>query len=267
MIKALVLDIDDTLLGAHGLSLASKQAIDQAQAHGLQVLLATARGYRSTAPIHQELNLSTPAICHAGAMVYDFDQQSPLMTWPLDNKVACHLARLAATENVRISAYVGREVWFSQPPQKPLRPDWFIQDNLESALAQAASVLEMVVVGESATDKMLQAIQASSLTDRVALSKIREQAKTWLFIARAGTDKARALNWLLPQMGLTWSSVAACGDGASDLQMIRQARWGLAAPKANSLIKKAAHAPFVLDVQEPIADLVEQVLCRNRLSR
>ncbi len=263
MIKALILDIDDTLLNAQGqLTQATEAAIAEAQANDLQVILATARGYRSTAPIHRQLCLSTPAVCHAGAMVYDFAQEKPIKTWPLGPVIGRELAKLAAEHNVRISAYVDHEVWFNQMPEQPLRKDWVVKSDLAQALA-GKSVLEMVVVGEAAVNTMEQAILASQLASQVAMGRWQEQGKTWLFIAQAGIDKARALDWLLPHLGLSWQGAAACGDGTADLGMLQRARWGLASPLSDPLVKKAAHAPFTLDPEEPIASLVQEILKRR----
>lgn len=264
MIKALLLDIDNTLLNADGqLSQATKEALILAQASGLQVILATARGYRSTQDIHRELQLTTPVVCHVGAMVYDYQQQKPLMTWPLSAEIAQELARLAAVLDVRISAYVDREVWFNQMPDQPLRHDWVLQTDLPTALA-ARSTLGMVVVGEEAVDRTMQAIRHTPLARQISLGRLQEEGKTWLFINRAGINKASALTWLLARLGLAWSETAACGDGTADLEMIQCAKWGLAAPLAHPTVKQAAHAPFILDPTEPIASLVQEILARRR---
>lgn len=264
MIKALLLDIDNTLLDVNGqLSLATKEALALAQANDLQVILATARGYRSTAAIHAELQLATPVVCHMGAMVYDYHQRKPLMTWPLCTQVAQELACLANEQGLRISAYVGDEVWFNQMPDQPLRQDWLIKTDLADAL-QGKPTLEMVVVGEEAVSQMMQLIAQTRWANQVALGRLREADKTWLFINRAGINKASALDWLLPHLGLTWNETAACGDGTADLEMIKRAKWGLAAPLAHPSVRQAAHAPFVLEQSEPIASLVQEILVRHR---
>lgn len=263
MIKALLLDIDNTLLDINGdLSQATKEALVLARASGLQVILATARGYRSTEAIHAELKLATPVVCHVGAMVYDYHQQKPLMTWPIGSQAAQELARLASEQGLRISAYVDDEVWFNQIPDQPLRRDWSVKTDLAIAL-QEKSTLGMVVVGETAVNQMMPAITHSPWAKQVALGRLHEEDKTWLFINRAGINKASALDWLLPRLGLTWDETAACGDGTADLEMIQRAKWGLAAPLAHPTVKQAAHAPFTLEQSEPIASLVQEILARR----
>lgn len=267
MIRALLLDIDNTLLNAAGvLSQATKDALALAQANDLQIILATARGYRSTACIHKELNLTTPVVCHMGAMIYDYQQQKPLMTWPHPAPVAQRLAALADELDIRISAYVKDEVWFNRRPEQPLRNDWLLKPNLAAALADQSS-LEMVVVGEAAVYEMMQAIKGRPWAQQLSLGRLQEAGKTWLFINRAGVNKVSALEWLLPSLGLNWHVSAACGDGTADLEMIQKAEWGLAAPGAHPSVKQAAHAPFSLDQKEPIASLVQEILARrgNRL--
>ncbi len=262
MIKALLLDIDNTLLDREGrLSSATKDAINLAQKVGLHIILATARGYRSTRPIHSELKLTCPVVCHMGAMVYDYGLEEPLMTWPLPTPIAQRLALLAQEQGVRISAYVGAEVWFNDQPEQPLQDDWLIKEDLVAAL-EGKPVLEMVVVGEKAVARMMEAIKQEPWAAQIALGKLQEGDKTWLFINRAGITKASALDWLLPHLGLQWDECAACGDGTADLEMIQRARWGLAAPLAHPSVQQAAHAPFELDQNEPIASLVQEIIAR-----
>ncbi len=263
LIKALLLDIDNTLLNAAGeLSPASKKAINRAQASGIQVILATARGYRSTQTIHRELQLTTPAVCHMGAMVYDYTIQKPIIAWPLCTNIAHELAQLASDQGIVISAYVGHEVWFNRMPDIPLRKDWVVQTDLVAAL-QGKSTLEMVVVDEKPIEAIIVAIKQMNWAKQVALGRLEEAGRNWLFITRAGISKASALDWLLPQLGLTWQDTAACGDGTADLEMIQRAQWGLAAPLAHPLVKEAAHAPFQVDQSEPIASLVQEILNRR----
>ncbi len=262
MIKALLLDIDNTLLGPEGqLSPATKDAITLAQETGFKIILATARGYRSTRPVHRELGLTCPVVCHMGAMVYDYQQEKPLMTWPLPEQLAHRLARLADELGVRISAYVGEEVWFNQHPDRPLREDWLVKSDFVRAL-EGKSVLEMVVVGDKAVAKMMEAIEGEPWGAELSLGRLQEGDKTWLFINRAGITKVSALEWLLPHLGLDWSHCAACGDGTADLEMIQKAHWGLAAPLAHPSVREAAHAPFTLDPDEPIASLVQEIITR-----
>lgn len=263
MIKAMLLDIDNTLLNQEGmLSQATKDALALAQANSLQIILATARGYRSTQYIHEELNLTTPAVCHMGAMVYSYKQQRPLMTWPHPAQIAQRLAVVADELGIRISAYVKDEVWFNQLPEQPLRSDWLLKPNLAEALADLPS-LEMVVVGEAAVNQMMQAIKGQPWAQQLSLGRLQEAGRTWLFINRIGINKAAALDWLLPRLGLDWHEAAACGDGTADLEMIQKAEWGLAAPGAHPIVKQAAHAPFTLEQNEPIASLVQEILARR----
>lgn len=264
IIQALILDIDNTLLDQNGqLTSASRQAIAQAQKADIQVILATARGYRSTEPVWTELNLRSPVVCHVGAMVYDYKWQRPLQSWPLPPLLTRRLTFLAQELDIRLSAYVGDEVWFNKEPAEDLRPDWVVKTDFVRALDKTIA-LEMVVVDEPAVSKMLEAIKASPWQNELFLGHMEENGRTWLFITRAGINKATALDWLLPRLGLSWQVAAACGDSVTDLEMIQKAKWGLAAPLASPDIQAAHHASFYLDVNEPIAHLVQEILRQRR---
>jgi hydroxymethylpyrimidine pyrophosphatase-like HAD family hydrolase len=176
------------------------------------------------------------------------------------------LTKLAAELDLTISAYVDHEVWFNRPPDGPLRSDWLVQTDLAASLQNASEVLEMVVVGENQVQQLRQSLLDRQLAANLNLTVVDQANETLMFIGRIGNDKAVALDWLFRRLGVNWSQVAACGDSSADLEMIRRAGWGLAAPAASEIVRQAHHAPLQLDPNEPIASLVERILQDSKFS-
>src|SRR4030095_12065970 len=68
-IRLLALDLDGTLLDAHGrISTRNRQAIDDARERGVKVAVVTGRRFRDSRPIALELGLDVPVISHNGAL-------------------------------------------------------------------------------------------------------------------------------------------------------------------------------------------------------
>jgi len=70
MIKLLALDLDGTLLNSRGeIPEKNLEAIQQAEAQGVLVTIATGRRFRDALPVAEQLKLNAPVICHNGALL------------------------------------------------------------------------------------------------------------------------------------------------------------------------------------------------------
>ena len=70
MIKLLALDLDGTLLNSRGeITEKNLDAIQQAEAKGVLVTIATGRRFRDALPVGLQLKLNAPLVCHNGALL------------------------------------------------------------------------------------------------------------------------------------------------------------------------------------------------------
>ncbi len=70
MIKLLALDLDGTLLNTRGeIPEKNIEAIQQAEAKGVLVTIATGRRFRDALPVALQLKLNAPVVCHNGALL------------------------------------------------------------------------------------------------------------------------------------------------------------------------------------------------------
>ena len=70
MIKFIVVDLDDTLIGMDlRVSSRNKKAIRRALKKGIQVTIATGRTFQTAEPFVQKLGIRLPVICYNGALV------------------------------------------------------------------------------------------------------------------------------------------------------------------------------------------------------
>jgi Cof subfamily protein (haloacid dehalogenase superfamily) len=69
MVRLLALDLDGTLLDAHGrVSARNRRALEAVRARGVEVALVTGRRFRDARPLALELGIDVPVIAHNGAL-------------------------------------------------------------------------------------------------------------------------------------------------------------------------------------------------------
>lgn len=79
-------------------------------------------------------------------------------------------------------------------------------------------------------------------------------------VMAAGVNKAWGLAQLCAHLGITADEVLAFGDARNDVEMLRWAGWGLAMADADVGVKEAADGIAPHNVDEGVAQVIEQIL-------
>ena len=109
MIKLLALDLDGTLLNSRGeISNKNLEAIEQAEASGVLVTIATGRRFRDALPVARLINLNAPLICHNGALIKYADT--------LENVAVSLLEKEIVGEILRVGKEFGGDALLSADP-------------------------------------------------------------------------------------------------------------------------------------------------------
>ena len=109
MIKLLALDLDGTLLNSRGeIPEKNLEAIQQAEAQGVLVTIATGRRFRDALPVARQINLNAPLICHNGALLKYADT--------LENVAVSLLEKETVREILRVGKQFGGDALLSADP-------------------------------------------------------------------------------------------------------------------------------------------------------
>src|SRR5690349_7529624 len=119
-IKLVAIDIDGTLLDPlKQITPRTLAAIQAAQQAGIIVTLATARRYRNTLPIADELGIDIPLILCDGAMIMEHPHGKVLTTHLLQAEIAQQAVELMARHNVQPVVHhingIIEETWTGHP--------------------------------------------------------------------------------------------------------------------------------------------------------
>ncbi len=241
MIRLIALDLDDTLLGKD-LTISPKnyQAVQKARQHGVEVVLATARGWFGTRSFYRELNLQSLAVCGSGTKIYD-RHESCIKSWTIPLNIAKEILRIADEHDFMMICSLPDKNLFNL-----VRPDWeakirpgidFVDHKLSSGLSVPPT--QLFVKGEREVS-ILQKLLDKSHPDYAVHTLLYQDGIPEMMIIHPEANKANGIAWVCEQLGIEQSEVLAIGDSANDISMISWAGTGVAMGWAPEQVKAAA---------------------------
>jgi len=266
-IQLLVVDLDGTTVGeSNQIESVVQQAIQAAQAQGVQVAIATGRMYRSALRFHETLGSTLPLMAYQGALIKNPTDGKLLRHWTVDQDRARQL--LDYFEAPEVIADIS--VHFYIDDQLYVR-----EITAETVLYSQRSGVDAIAVGDLRTmlDADLTKILVQSadvpLINRL-LADLRQRyapdqlyftksVDTFLEAANPGVNKGVAVRYLAEELlGLTPDQVMTIGDNFNDVEMIQYAGTGIAMGNAPADVQAIADwvAPTV--AQHGVAVAIEK---------
>lgn len=240
MIKAIMLDLDGTLLSSdHRISDTDKEVLKKLEDKGIKIFLATGRSYDSMRQYHEELNLTTPAICYNGAkIIYSNEDQKE---YPIKERSLQTLIEIAREYKTHLNIYQ-HEIWYSEDITneetkiykgisglEPVKKDFDQLDEMFST--------KILYVGEH--EKLLKI--EKDIKNRLGDSVHTTFSKTFfLEILDGNVNKGTAMKNIMEEENIPLSQVIAFGDGLNDKEMLETAGIGVAMDGAFDELKKVA---------------------------
>lgn len=267
-IKLLALDLDGTTVGASNqVRSAVKQAIQAAQAKGVQVAIATGRMYRSALRFHHDLGATLPLMSYQGALIQD----------PATGEVSRHL-KVSQTLALQLLDYLEQpELRQAMSVHAYVDDRLYVRELTEDSQDYAQrSKIELIPVGdlrqlltESQPTKILALSSKPELVDQVLIALRQSYRPDQLYFTKSvdtffeathpDAHKGNAVQYMAEQvLGVQAQNVMAIGDNFNDLEMIQYAGVGVAMGNAPAAVQAAANwvAP---DVEaDGVAAAIEQ---------
>ena len=242
-IRLVAMDMDGTLLNSDKeVTPATRQAIEQAKARGVQVTFATGRMVSAGVYYARQLGIDVPMINYNGALITDLNRRI-WRSCPLDVAAATKVLQIAARHDVYAKAYV-RDVLYCDR-------GWEKSKDFARRFRVAAELVEDVVripakVGPPSMIVIIEepevlAVVESSLREELgqAIGITRSRADS-LEIIHPQASKGRALLWLARQMGIDPEEILAIGDSHNDLDLLKVAGVAVAMGNAEQVVKDRA---------------------------
>lgn len=259
-IRLLALDIDDTLVDHSSIvPERSLKALRQAQAQGVEIVLATGRGYLGTKAIRRQLGDGFRyIICFGGALVADYATGTPCIHRFLSEEDVALCIRIANELNLHAQIYQGDEVIFQRltPFAKeycayqklPWRVD---KDMLSHDLKNVPKVL---IYAPPEEEDMYKQMVAERLPGHLhALGS----KPGFIEIGEITVTKGSALKALSEMLGLKQAQTAAIGDNTLDQDMIEWAGVGCCVQNGKPSVQAVADLVIPAQSEEGVAWFLE----------
>ena len=266
-IRLVALDIDDTLVDHSSLIPArSLNALRTAQAQGVEIVLATGRGYLGTKAIRQQLGEGFHyIICFGGALVAEYETGAPKIHRFLAEEDVAACIRIANDLGLHVQIYQGDEVIFQRMTafaeqycayQKlPCRADEHL---LRHDLGRVPKVL---IYAPPEQEEKYKRLVAERLPKHLhALGS----KPGFIEIGDVSVTKGSAVAALAAQLGIDRAQVSAIGDNTLDQDMIEWAGVGCCVANGKDAVKAASDMVIPAQAEEGVAWFIEKYVLNGQ---
>jgi Cof subfamily protein (haloacid dehalogenase superfamily) len=272
--RLLALDIDGTLLDPYGkLPGGVRRAVGAALERGLQVVLCTGRRFRTALPTARALALSGPIVVHNGVLVKDLETGETELDRYLPEELyreMLALMRELGPPLVYVDAFHEQTdiVTEAHPRAHPIQCE-YLDDNDEytrvvedlTASAHARAILMSTMGDLQDLEPLRQRAEArfgERILSHVLINKVY-RGHILEFLA-PDSGKWATLVRLAARQGIAPEEIAAVGDDANDVDMIRGAGLGIAMGNAVAEARAAADMVVRSNAEGGAIEAIERVL-------
>ena len=266
-IRLVALDIDDTLVDHSSIiPPRSLRALRQAQSEGVEIVLATGRGYLGTEAIRKQLGEGFHyIICFGGALVADYDTGAPRIHRFLREEDVAACIRIANELELHVQIYQGNEVVvqrmteFAQQycayQKLPCRVDEHL---LEHDLSGVPKVL---IYAPPEREEEYKRLVAQRLPQHLhALGS----KPGFIEIGDVIVTKGSAVKALAESLVIRQAETAAIGDNTLDQDMIEWAGVGCCVDNGKEAVKEMADMILPAQAEEGVAWFLENYVLRGQ---
>jgi Cof subfamily protein (haloacid dehalogenase superfamily) len=263
--RLLALDVDGTLLTDElQITAATRAAVRQVISHGVQVVLASARGPKALHSIIAELKIAGLAICYSGALTCRLNPDPRVPAEVVnEQRMSLSSAHLVLSNALELGISVGwftGDLWYIPGWDPALHHEGMITGVTPIVAPDFMHFKEaphklQAIVGELALVPRLYAL--ASVLPRDCVGQFSYE--TYLEIIHQGVDKATALLTLGEQLGIAPSEMVAIGDMENDIAMLRMSALGIA--MGNAPINVQVEADWLTDTnnRDGVAAAIERL--------
>ena len=268
MIRVIALDVDGTLLTPKGeMTQETKDAIAQAQAAGVKVVLATGRSVQEAMALGQEAGCDNLAVCVGGAVLADLPSGTHVRDWEMPSWVWPDALKLCLNRGIELMLFAGEKIVvdpFSKASQEKTFPDPVFHREAVVAEDPLAYLQEhdlplLKIHGDWAPGSY----PIEELEKLYGLQVISTNGRDFEVLP-AGADKGRALALLGVMYGFALDEIAAVGDSDNDLAMLKAVGYPVAMSNASQNVKDMAKYVTASNGENGVAKAIRHILELNQ---
>ncbi len=272
-IKMIGLDLDGTLLNTRKeLTERSREALRKAIDQGILVLAATGRPYTG---IPEELR-NFPGIRYAltsnGARILDTQTGTVLIEELLHWEDARRALRVMRKYDTLQEIYYDGQGYADRTKLEEIHRyhhNPHMWEYVQKSRIAVSDIMEVIDREKRDMDK-IQGLFADMRERELAWQELAKDKRIELVgslkynieINAAGVNKGKGLIKLGELLGICREEIMACGDGDNDVEMLREAGFGVAMENAEEEVKRAADYITETNDEDGVAKAIERFVLR-----
>ncbi|MGL4392370.1 MAG: Cof-type HAD-IIB family hydrolase [Fusobacteriaceae bacterium] len=239
--KAVICDLDGTILDHGKLSEFTKETFKKIVALGVKIYIATGRHHLDAKYFKEKLGIKSFLISSNGSKIHN-DELEEIYSVTLPSDVASELVNLSVDEEVEPNVFTETH-WFGT------KGNYFSQDDpykVSSFTQNVVSSLQSLKFDDvikffyiSPNESKLETISANIKKKYGENVSVVFSAIQCLEVMSAKVSKGEAIKHMLEMEGLQSDEVIAFGDGMNDLEMLESVGKGFVMGNANPKLKAA----------------------------
>ena len=265
--KAFAIDLDGTLLVGEEIPHENIEAVREADAAGVHVMIATARWRHIAQRIGKQMGLENLVIACSGAQVFDTREETDIfdhrLSLPFTEALfdICNEERCIATvtfdDDVRVKLE-GEPNRALMDAEMSWVPSLSVEDgNLPRVAA---------VQGSGCVQRIRNELEARFADTVNIFDSIGPTGKIILTITAKQATKGAALHAACDHLGIAAGDVVAFGDAENDLEMFRAAGASVAMGQADEATRAAATWTTRANHEAGVAHAIRQLLHDGQVS-
>ena len=249
-IRLAALDVDGTLLAPdNSITPATKEAIREAKAAGIEIVVCTGRAFVEVRDILRQLPEVRYLSCGTGAYALDVWTMETLYECSMPEELGRQAYRAVAQADCMVHFYTGLSVRHSRWCMDHFTD--YMEEKMRTLMEQSHIIVDDLDAFVESYHGPVEKLYVTFPT-RAEYEKAYEAVrKLPVFLTDGGwavdlevmsrdTDKGVALRALAEKLGIAREQVLAMGDSGNDCAMLRYAGVGAAMGNAGEQAKKAA---------------------------
>lgn len=248
-IRLLILDIDGTIAPrSNQVTVRVKRCLQEVQAQGIRIALATGRMFHSALPFHRTIASDLPLIAYNGAWIKD--PFTDTLHWEFALPTAIALEILDYLESSPWHPYLDIHCYYDDRlyvREITTETEQYVHrsgvkphpvGDLRPIIAQ--TTIKLLAISP---DSMIMQSLIQALRERFGHTEIHFTQSTdiYLEITHAQANKGLAAQYLVEDLlGLSAQQVLAIGDNFNDRELLRYAGFGIAMGDAPDEVKQLA---------------------------
>jgi Cof subfamily protein (haloacid dehalogenase superfamily) len=272
--RMLALDLDGTVLDPKGdLREGVRDAVAAAARRGLQVVLCTGRRFRTALPLARRLELSGSIIVNNGVLVKDLGSGETLHHSYLRPEIHAEvlaLLRETGPPLVYVDTYHERiDMLTERPNEAHIFQREYLDDNTDVCrivddlgAARRRDVILMSMMADEATLEVLRSRGERVLGNRVRMHSLINKNYRGQILEFLSPDSGKwsALRTIAAEVNIAASEIAAIGEDANDVEMLRRVGLGIAMGNAVEAAKAVADHVARSNAEDGAIEAIERIL-------